>query len=65
MSQIGTNPTTDVVWVLDLGKAKEAQVQSYPPASANVPTWEGTLDPPGEYDRTIHLRLQRGLVKLV
>ena len=29
---------------------KEAQVQSYSPGGANVPTWEGTLAPPGEYD---------------
>ena len=29
---------------------KEAQVQSYSPDGANVPSWEGTLAPPGEYD---------------
>jgi len=28
----------------------EAQVQSYSPGGANVPTLEGTLAPPGECD---------------
>jgi len=36
-------------WVVDLGGPKEAQIQSYSPAGVNVPTWEGTLMPPGEY----------------
>ena len=25
-------------------------VQSYSPGGANVPSWDGTLAPPGEYD---------------
>jgi len=29
---------------------KEAQVQLYLLGGANVPSWEGTLAPPGEYD---------------
>jgi len=29
---------------------KEAQVESYSPGGANVPTWEGSLAPPCEYD---------------
>jgi len=29
---------------------KDAQVQSYSSDGANVPTWEGTLAPPGECD---------------
>jgi len=29
---------------------KEAQVQSFSPGGTNVPTWEGTLVPPGKYD---------------
>ena len=31
------------VWVVDSGGPKEAQVQSYSPGGANVPTWDGTL----------------------
>jgi len=31
------------VWVVDSGGPKEAQVQSYSPCGANMPTWEGTL----------------------
>jgi len=38
------------IWVVDLGAAKKAQVQSYSPGCANVPLWEGTLAEPGEYD---------------
>jgi len=38
------------VWVVDLGGPKEAQVQSYSPGGANMPTLEVTLAPPGEYD---------------
>ena len=34
---------------LPFGLWKEAQVQSYSPGVANVPTVEGTLAPPGEY----------------
>jgi len=40
----------DAVWVVDLGGPKKAQVQSYSPGGANVPSHEGTLAPPGEYD---------------
>jgi len=29
---------------------KEAQVQSYLPGGTNLPSWEGTLVPPGEYN---------------
>ena len=36
--------------VVDSGGAKEAQVQSYSPGGANVPSLEGTLAPPDEYD---------------
>ena len=28
---------------------KEAKVQSYSPGGANVPSWQGTLAPPGEF----------------
>jgi len=38
------------ICVVDLGGPKEAQVQSYSPGGANVPTWEGTLAPPDEYN---------------
>jgi len=38
------------VWVVDSGGPKEAQVQSYSPGGAHMPTWEGTLAPPGEYN---------------
>ena len=38
------------VLVVDSGGPKEAQVQSYSPGGANVPSWEGTLAQPGEYD---------------
>ena len=46
------NGRTDrfAVWIVDSGGPKEAQVQSYSPAATYVPTWEGTLAPPGEYD---------------
>jgi len=40
------------VCVVDSSGQKEAQVQSYSPGGANVPTWEGTLAPPGECDWT-------------
>ena len=39
---------------------KEAQVQSCSLGGVNVPTWEGTLAPPGEYDWTVHLQLRCG-----
>jgi len=35
---------------------KEAQVESYLPGGINVTTWEGTLAPPGEYERAVCLR---------
>jgi len=47
------------VWVVDLRGPEEAQVQSYLPRGANVPIWEGTLAPSGEYDWTT-VRLRRG-----
>jgi len=31
------------VWVVDSHGPKEAQVQSYSPGGANVPTWDGTF----------------------
>jgi len=40
---------------MDSGGLKETQVQPYSPGGSNVPTWEGTLVPPGEYDRTVGL----------
>jgi len=43
-------PIHFVVWVVDSGGPKEARVQSHSPGDANVPTWEGTLLPPREYD---------------
>jgi len=49
------------VWVVNSGRPKEAQVQSYCPGGANVPSWEGTLAPLGEYDWTVHLSRQCGL----
>jgi len=68
--QVGTfyrelrkNGWTDrfAVWVVDSGGPKEAWVQSYSPGGANVPTWEGTLALPGEYDWTVRLRRRWGL----
>jgi len=50
------------VWIVDSGGPKEAQVQSYSPGGASVPTWEGTLAPPGEYDWTVCLRRRCGLM---
>jgi len=50
------------VSVADLGRLKEAQVQSYSPGGASVPTWEATLAPPGEYDWTVHLLRWCGLM---
>jgi len=44
------------VWIVDSGGSKEAQVQSYSPGGAIVPTCEGTLAPPGEYDWTVRLQ---------
>jgi len=42
-------------WKLQYNKIKDAQVQSYSPGGANVPSWEDTLPPPGEYDWTTRL----------
>jgi len=49
-----------VVLVVDLGGLKEAQVQSYSPGGANVPSWdvpswEGTLAQPHKYDCPAHV----------
>ena len=36
------------VWIVDSGEPKEAEVQSYSPAGANVPTWQhlaNTIEP--------------------
>ena len=38
------------LWSVDSSGQKEAQVQSYLPGGANLPSYEGTLAPPGEYD---------------
>jgi len=39
-----------------LGCPKEAQVQLYSPGGASVPSCQGTLAPPGEYDWIVCLR---------
>jgi len=44
------SPVRFAVKVVGFGGPKKAQVQSYLPGGANMPTWEGTLAPPGEYD---------------
>ena len=36
--------------VVDSGRPKEEQVQLYSLGGANMPSWEGTLTQPGEYD---------------
>jgi len=41
-------PSRFAVWIVDSGEPKEAQVQSYSPGDANVPTWEDTSAPHGE-----------------
>ena len=46
---------------MDSSGLKDAQVQSYSPDSANVPSCEDTLLPPGEYDWTIRLRRRSAL----
>jgi len=58
------NSWTDrfAVWVVDLDGPKEAQVQSYSPGGANVPTGEGILAPPGEYDWTFWLQRRNALI---
>jgi len=38
------------VWVVDSGGLKGAQVQSYSPGGASVPSWEDTLATAGEYN---------------
>jgi len=52
LHELCNNGRTDrfPVWIVHSGGPKEAQVQSYSPNGANVPTWEGTLEPPGEYN---------------
>ena len=40
------------IWVVDLGGPKEAQVQSYSPGGANVPSW-------GHIGATLRIRLNR------
>jgi len=49
---------------MDSGGPKEAQVQSYSPGGASVPTCEGTLVPPGEYELTACLWQQCGLMSI-
>ena len=48
--------------VVDSAGPKEAQVQSYSPGGASVPSHEGTLAPPGEYDWTVRLLGRCGLM---
>jgi len=36
--------------IVDLGRPKEVQVHWYSSGAADVPSWEGTLAPPGEHD---------------
>jgi len=43
-------PDRFAVWIVDSSGPKEAQVQSCSPGGADVPTWEGILAPPGEYN---------------
>jgi len=50
------------VWVVASGWLKEAQVQSYSPGYANVPSLEGTLLQPGKYDWTVRVRRRCGLM---
>ena len=50
------------VWIVDSGWPKKAQVQLYSPSSANVPSREGTLAPPGEYISTVCLRRRCSLM---
>ena len=49
--ELRKNGWTDrfVVSVVDSGRPKEAQVHSYSPGGANVPSWKSTLASPGEY----------------
>jgi len=50
------------LWVVSSGGPKEAQVQSYSPGGASLPAREGTLAPRGEYDWTVRLMGQCGLM---
>jgi len=44
------------VWVVGSIRPKDAQVQSYSAGDTNVPSWEDTLPPTGEYYWTIRVR---------
>jgi len=46
----GKNGLTDrfAVWAVDSSVPKDAQIQSYSPGGANVPSWEDTLPSPVE-----------------
>jgi len=50
------------VWVVDSSGPKEAQVQLYLPGGANVPSREGTMTSPGEYNWNTRLRRRCGLM---
>jgi len=50
------------LWVVDSGRPKETQVQSYSRGGANMLLLEGTLAPPGEYDWTVRLLRRCGLM---
>jgi len=50
LSAVSCAETSEAVWVVDSVGLKEAQVQSYLPGGANVPSHVGTLAPPGKYD---------------
>jgi len=50
--------------LLDVGAPKVAQIQWYSIGGANVPLWEGTLAPPGDYDWTFCLRWRCGQITL-
>ena len=50
MSCADTAELIDMLFGLWTDGQKEAQVQSYSSGGTNVPTWEGMLAPPGEYD---------------
>ena len=49
---------------MDSGGLKEAQVQLYSPGGTSVLSWEDTLAPPVEYDRTICLNRSIWVVEL-
>jgi len=50
------------VWVVDSSRHKEARVQLHFSGSANVPSWESTLAPPGEYDWSVRMWQRCGLM---